>query len=242
MAFETLEGALAGYEQQAAELEKVKAKNTELLAKLAAAKPAIELLKAHPDLNAEAYTALRTEVDELKSSIDTKTKEAVGAVKTDSDARLKAIEAQLKAVTEEREEQKALAEAEKKRREQADLERDALALLGNDELQVYSPRQLFALIGSKIRRNETEALVYQENEYVDAVPLKEYVDSLRENREYLNQFKARSGGSGAENAAGSRQATNNPWRKETFNLTMQGRIEKDDPAKAVRLRKEAGLG
>lgn len=33
----------------------------------------------------------------------------------------------------------------------------------------------------------------------------------------------------------------NPWKKETRNLTEQGRITREDPALAARLKKEAGL-
>ncbi len=33
----------------------------------------------------------------------------------------------------------------------------------------------------------------------------------------------------------------NPWKKETFNLTLQGQIVKSDPEKAARLKAEAGI-
>ena len=33
----------------------------------------------------------------------------------------------------------------------------------------------------------------------------------------------------------------NPWKKETWNLTMQGRILREDPAKATRMKAEAGV-
>jgi hypothetical protein len=33
----------------------------------------------------------------------------------------------------------------------------------------------------------------------------------------------------------------NPWKKESFNLTLQGRITKDEPELAARLKKEAGI-
>jgi len=35
--------------------------------------------------------------------------------------------------------------------------------------------------------------------------------------------------------------TVNPWKKETFNLTKQGQIVKEDPVKAVKLAAEAGI-
>lgn len=33
----------------------------------------------------------------------------------------------------------------------------------------------------------------------------------------------------------------NPWKRETFNLTLQGQIVKSDPEKAARLKAEAGI-
>jgi len=33
----------------------------------------------------------------------------------------------------------------------------------------------------------------------------------------------------------------NPWKKETFNLTLQGQILREDPAKATRMKAEAGV-
>ena len=49
-----------------------------------------------------------------------------------------------------------------------------------------------------------------------------------------------SGGSatGGNNNGGS--AANNPWKKETFNLTEQGKIVKSDPTLAASLKKAAG--
>ncbi len=33
----------------------------------------------------------------------------------------------------------------------------------------------------------------------------------------------------------------NPWKQETFNLTLQGKILREDPAKAARMKAEAGV-
>jgi len=38
-----------------------------------------------------------------------------------------------------------------------------------------------------------------------------------------------------------KSTTVNPWKKETFNLTSQGQIAKEDPVKAVKLAAEAGI-
>jgi len=47
-------------------------------------------------------------------------------------------------------------------------------------------------------------------------------------------------GSGT-NPPGAGNPEVNPWKKETFNLTLQGRILREDPAKAARMKAEAGI-
>jgi len=46
-------------------------------------------------------------------------------------------------------------------------------------------------------------------------------------------------GSGT-NPPGAGTGEVNPWKKETWNLTLQGKILKEDPAKATRMKAEAG--
>ena len=47
-------------------------------------------------------------------------------------------------------------------------------------------------------------------------------------------------GSGT-NPPGAGNAEVNPWKKETWNLTQQGQILREDPAKATRMKAEAGI-
>ncbi len=47
-------------------------------------------------------------------------------------------------------------------------------------------------------------------------------------------------GSGT-NPPGAGNAEANPWKKETWNLTQQGKILREDPAKATRMKAEAGI-
>ena len=47
-------------------------------------------------------------------------------------------------------------------------------------------------------------------------------------------------GSGT-NPPGAGNAEANPWKKETWNLTQQGQILREDPAKATRMKAEAGV-
>ena len=53
---------------------------------------------------------------------------------------------------------------------------------------------------------------------------------LREDKTYSHLFAEKGGSSDV-----------NPWAKETFNLTKQGEIYKNDPAKAKVLMQEAGI-
>lgn len=50
-----------------------------------------------------------------------------------------------------------------------------------------------------------------------------------------------SSGSGGDPNSSGGSTVKNPWKKETWNVTEQSRITRDDPALAERLRKAAGL-
>lgn len=51
----------------------------------------------------------------------------------------------------------------------------------------------------------------------------------------------RPGGGGATGNDGKPGAKNNPWKQDTFNLTEQGRITRDNPDLAKKLKAEAGI-
>ncbi len=46
---------------------------------------------------------------------------------------------------------------------------------------------------------------------------------------------------GGTNPPGADNAEINPWKPETFNLTLQGQILREDPVKATRMKAEAGV-
>ena len=46
---------------------------------------------------------------------------------------------------------------------------------------------------------------------------------------------------GGTNPPGAGNPEVNPWKSETFNLTLQGKILREDPAKAARMKAEAGI-
>jgi hypothetical protein len=54
-------------------------------------------------------------------------------------------------------------------------------------------------------------------------------------------FVAKPSGAGAKGGEGQPAANANPWAKESYNLTQQGKIINSDRAKAERLMKAAGL-
>jgi len=71
------------------------------------------------------------------------------------------------------------------------------------------------------------------------IGLEEQVKELKENEPYLfgKEVKGRSP---TENTNPPPEP-DNPWRKETWNLTKQGQIIRDDPELAERLKKQAGV-
>lgn len=71
----------------------------------------------------------------------------------------------------------------------------------------------------------------------------EYVEGLTKNAPHL--FKP-SDGTGASGGDGNRGGGGgdkkvNPWKKETWNMTAQGKLYKDNKPEAIRLAKEAGV-
>jgi hypothetical protein len=72
--------------------------------------------------------------------------------------------------------------------------------------------------------------------------LAEWVDALVSDAPHL--FEANAGGGAAGSGSGgagsaSARASRNPYRKETFNLTEQMKLQKSDPALAARLKAAA---
>ena len=74
---------------------------------------------------------------------------------------------------------------------------------------------------------------------VDKLPLAEWVDALVSDAPHL--FEANAGGGAAGNGSGGagNRSVKNPFRKETWNLTEQMKLQKSDPALAARLKAAA---
>lgn len=71
--------------------------------------------------------------------------------------------------------------------------------------------------------------------------LEEQIKTLRESKPYLFREQAAdgTGGSKGAGAKGSKDKNSNPWAKETFNLTQQGRLLRENPELAKSLQAQA---
>jgi len=69
--------------------------------------------------------------------------------------------------------------------------------------------------------------------------LDDQLKTLKETDPYLFGDSGKVGG--GTNPPGVGDPEVNPWKKETWNLTMQGKILREDPAKATRMKAEAGV-
>ena len=75
---------------------------------------------------------------------------------------------------------------------------------------------------------------------VSPMTLAEWVDALVSDAPHLFEANAGSGAAGSGGGAAGNRSVKNPFRKESFNLTEQMKIEKSDPQLAARL-KAAGV-
>jgi predicted nuclease with TOPRIM domain len=67
----------------------------------------------------------------------------------------------------------------------------------------------------------------------------EQLKALQQSDQYLFGDSGKVGG--GTNPPGVGNPEVNPWKPETFNLTLQGKILREDPAKAARMKAEAGV-
>lgn len=69
--------------------------------------------------------------------------------------------------------------------------------------------------------------------------LEDQLKAIKESDPYLFGEPGKVGGGTNPPGAGNPEV--NPWKPETFNLTLQGQILREDPAKATRMKAEAGI-
>jgi len=74
---------------------------------------------------------------------------------------------------------------------------------------------------------------------VSPMTLAEWVDALVSDAPHLFEANAGSGAAGSGGGAAGNRSVKNPFRKESFNLTEQMKLQKTDPALAARLKAAA---
>ncbi|MDD5140523.1 MAG: hypothetical protein PHY43_09730 [Verrucomicrobiales bacterium] len=74
---------------------------------------------------------------------------------------------------------------------------------------------------------------------VSPMSLAEWVDALVSDAPHLFEANAGGGAAGSGGGAAGNRSAKNPFRKETWNLTEQMKIQKSDPALAARLKAAA---
>jgi hypothetical protein len=103
-------------------------------------------------------------------------------------------------------------------------------------------RTVFKLVNGSPRAFEGDGhAVRYGRDGVTPMTLEEWVDTLVADAPHLFESNAGGGaaGNGAGGAAGSSRTVKNPFRKETWNLTEQMKLQKSDPPLAARLKAAA---
>ena len=109
------------------------------------------------------------------------------------------------------------------------------------DLQARAAR-VFKVVDGKIVAFEADGQIRQSKDGYTPLTLDEWVEELRSEAPHL--FEQNSGGGASGNGSGGAGLTHgqkNPWAKETRNLTEQGRITRENPQLAQRLRAAAGV-
>ena len=103
-------------------------------------------------------------------------------------------------------------------------------------------RSVFKLVNGAPRAFEADgATVRYGKDGVTPMTLEEWVDAQVADAPHLFESNAGGGaaGNGAGGAGGSSRSVKNPFRKDTWNLTEQMKLQKTDPQLAVRLKAAA---
>ena len=101
---------------------------------------------------------------------------------------------------------------------------------------------MFKLVNGAPRAFEADgSTVRYGRDGVTPMTLEEWVDAQVADAPHLFESNAGGGaaGNGAGGAAGSGRSAKNPFRKESWNLTEQMKLQKTDPALATRLKAAA---
>lgn len=156
---------------------------------------------------------------------------------------VEALEAAIKAAKEKDEANKSETQKLQEKLQQAEAARQSAYTLANERLVKAEIKEQSAALGL-VDADAAFALMDRSAVKVDdkgnVAGVKEALDALIKAKPYLKATPAGTkigGGSNPAGGAGGGQA--NPWKKETFNLTMQGKIMQENPALAESLKAEA---
>ncbi len=127
-----------------------------------------------------------------------------------------------------------LQKANKEQKDAADARIKTLQLDSAIKLALGESVQDLDIVSSLIKR---DALVLGEDGKVSG--LKEQVEELHKTKPFL--FKQEGGMPGYHPRGGSGPLMDNPFAKETFNLTKQGQLLKENPEKAREMASAAGV-
>lgn len=220
-----LETETSGLKEERAALLR---KRDELLGKLTKLKK----FEAYGDVDIEELIRLRDAQESGESETKTKYEEAYKQANAKLEARLAAIEADRKRETEEREAEKATVARER-------IRAAAILEFSKPDHGVFNPEQLYRLVGDQIKLDDSGSPIVGD-EY-SSLPLADYLKELKTDAAYQNQFKASgASGSGVTPSLGAGTIGSNPWKSESFNLTQQALLVKNNPQLAAKMKAAAG--
>lgn len=102
--------------------------------------------------------------------------------------------------------------------------------------------RVFKMANGKIIAFDSEGQVRHGKDGYTPLTLDEWVEDLRSEAPHL--FETNSGGGAAGNGSGGVGGMNhglkNPWKQETWNLTLQSKLARENPMLAKQLRAAAG--
>lgn len=139
-------------------------------------------------------------------------------------------------------------EAERLKAEKAEAESNAQARIdaANNRAKKAEAKAVAAELGVKperiqyaVRLIDLDDIEVDENGEPDSEAIKAALSQVTTDMPELIGGKTSTGAGGSNPPNGQPAPTRNPWSKEHFNLTEQGRILRDDPALAERLKATA---
>lgn len=103
-------------------------------------------------------------------------------------------------------------------------------------------RQVFKLIEGKVVAVEADGkTVRYGKDATTPLTISEWVDQQVSDAPHLFESSSGGGAGGSGSGGAGNGRVTNPWKKETWNMTEQVMLSKTDPARAARLKSEAGV-